>query len=286
MELDLTRVWWTPPLSPTDVWRVESEQISRLLSMEPLVSLTDHDNIDAVNTLAVVEPGGYHPVSLEWTVPFGESFFHLGVHNLPPARAPEIVAAMQEFTARPSDAALTEMLASLDERPEVLIVLNHPCWDEKGVGAVRHDELLGEFLNRYQASLHALELNGLRPWKENQAVMAVAEATGMSLISGGDRHGREPNAVLNITNASSFDEFVEEIRYDALSLPVFLPQYSASRARRVAQTVWEVLRTTNQDAGGVTRWSDRVFYRCDDGVARSLTSLFRQASPTDLAIEM
>jgi hypothetical protein len=51
----------------------------------------------------------------------------------------------------------------------------------------------------------------------------------------------------------------------------------------VAQTVWDVLRTNNHHALGVTRWSDRVFYRCDDGVARSLTSLFQHAAPADLA---
>jgi hypothetical protein len=250
--------------------------------MEPLVSLTDHDNIDAVNTLVEIHAGRSHPISIEWTVPFCESFFHLGVHNLPPDGAPQIVAGMQGFTAQPSEAVLAEILASLHDFPGVLTVFNHPCWDEKGVGAVRHAELLRDFLNRYRTCLHALELNGLRPWRENRAVIEIAKAAGIPLMSGGDRHGREPNAIVNVTNAGSFSEFVEEVRRDGCTRPVFLPQYSAPRAWRVAQTVWDVLRN-DQHALAVTRWSDRVFYRCDDGVARSLTSLFQHAAPADLA---
>jgi len=34
----------------------------------------------------------------------------------------------------------------------------------------------------------------------------------MLLVSGGDRHGVEPNANINLTNATSFTEFVHEIR--------------------------------------------------------------------------
>jgi hypothetical protein len=33
-----------------------------------------------------------------------------------------------------------------------------------------------------------------------------------TIISGGDRHGCEPSAVLNLTNAKTFSEFIDEIR--------------------------------------------------------------------------
>lgn len=56
------------------------------------------------------------------------------------------------------------------------------------------------------------EINGLRPWRENRAVIAFAEAAAKPVISGGDRHGLEPNANLNLTNAANFAEFADEVR--------------------------------------------------------------------------
>ena len=68
------------------------------------------------------------------------------------------------------------------------------------------------FCRRTAHYLHALELNGLRNWDENREVRRLAEKWNMLLISGGDRHGVEPNANINLTNATSFTEFVHEIR--------------------------------------------------------------------------
>ncbi len=45
----------------------------------------------------------------------------------------------------------------------------------------------------------------------------------MLLISGGDRHGVEPNANINLTNATSFTEFVHEIRRQKKSNVLFMP---------------------------------------------------------------
>ena len=73
-------------------------------------------------------------------------------------------------------------------------MLNHPLWDLAGVGAAEHERSLRGFLDRYGWRLHALELNGYRPWKENDAVRPIADACGLPLISGGDRHGCEPAA--------------------------------------------------------------------------------------------
>lgn len=279
VELDLSRAWWTPPLSPVDAWSLETEQISRMLLMDPLVSLTDHDDVEAVSSLAVIQGGREHPISVEWTAPFRESFFHLGVHNLPPSRAGEMFAAMQHFREQSGERRLSQLLAWLQEDPATLVVLNHPFWDEKGIGTERHTALLQEFTRLYGRFLHALELNGLRPWSENQAVEALAGSLALPVISGGDRHGREPNAILNLTNAATFAEFVEEVRVDGWSLPVFLPHYHESHTWRVTQTICDILREDHTHGLGWTRWSDRIFYRCDDGEARSLTALWGDRIP-------
>src|ERR1017187_10595766 len=44
--VDFARAWWTPPLTPSSALRVERDQIAGL-GLRPLVSLTDHDNIEA-----------------------------------------------------------------------------------------------------------------------------------------------------------------------------------------------------------------------------------------------
>ena len=119
---------------------------------------------------------------------------------------------LQEFTANPSDARLTEILRALHNEPNVLVVFNHPMWDLYLIGKEKHQFLVNEFLQKNGAYLHALELNGLRNWDENRAVRRLAEKWNMVLISGGDRHGVEPNANINLTNATSFTEFVHEIR--------------------------------------------------------------------------
>ncbi len=46
-ELDLTRAWWTPPLSPGQALKLEAGQIENTLSLRALVLLSDHDNMDA-----------------------------------------------------------------------------------------------------------------------------------------------------------------------------------------------------------------------------------------------
>ncbi len=279
VELDLSRAWWTPPLSPAQAIRLESDQIARLLSLRPLVSLTDHDDIGAIESLAAAGMKDKHPASIEWTVPLTPSFLHLGVHNLPAARAGRLVAAMQEYTSRPVQGELRELLETLTAIPDVLIVLNHPYWDEKGIGFENHRRMVHQFLWQYRRCVHALELNGLRSWNENARVSGLASSLGIPVVSGGDRHGREPNAAVNLTNAATFSEFVGEVRRDRLSLPLFLPQYNESRALRVLQTIGDVLREDTGHQLGWTQWSDRIFYRCDDGNARSLTAIFGGRSP-------
>ena len=45
-----------------------------------------------------------------------------------------------------------------------------PCGTLFLVGKEKHQFLVNEFLQKYGAFLHALELNGLRNWEENRSV--------------------------------------------------------------------------------------------------------------------
>src|SRR5712671_3036323 len=75
--VDFARAYWTPPLSPASALRLEQDQISKL-RLHPLVSLTDHDNIEAGANLRVAACTAEVPISVEWTVPYRGSIFHLG----------------------------------------------------------------------------------------------------------------------------------------------------------------------------------------------------------------
>jgi hypothetical protein len=278
-DLDFSRAFWTPPLSPRQAYRLEEKQIQRQFQMPALVSLTDHDNMCAVSLLRVLTRFRDIPASMEWTIPFGPTFFHLGIHNIRGHfRSRE--AEMNSFTANPDPAALTAYLGRLNADPEILIVLNHPLWDEKGIGSALHREVLGQFLEQHCRSIHALEVNGLRSWNENQEVITLSRSVSLPIISGGDRHGREPNAILNLSTASSFSGFVEEVRYRRSSHVVFMPQYREPLKARILQTIVDIVRDYPENIEGRRLWSDRVFYRDPlSGETSSLTAVWKDEGP-------
>ena len=140
-----------------------------------------------------------------------------------------------------------------------------------------------EFLRSFGPCLHALELNGLRPWSENREVIELGAAVQKPLISGGDRHAVEPNALLNLTNAATFDEFAEEVR-EGWSSVFVLRHYREQYTLRILHNMIDVLRTYERHANGWRLWSDRVFYLCHDGQTRSLTELFGERPPAAVAL--
>jgi hypothetical protein len=135
------------------------------------------------------------------------------------------------------------------------------------------------FLGRFGGLIHAFELNGLRPWKENRAVVGLAERHRMPLVSGGDRHGKEPNACLNLTNAASFAEFADEVRRDRWSDVLFLHQYCEPLRMRILDNLAGIIEDDPEHALGWVRWSDRVFYLTDEGVVKSLAELWGSQTP-------
>ncbi len=280
VRVDYARSWWTPPLTPKLAWELESGQIAKL-GLRPLVSLTDHDTIEAPMLLRTVASARHIPVSVEWSVPFGPQSFHLGVHNLPSESGRVWMDRFAAFTAGTgSELELTGMLAELDALPHVLLVFNHPMWDMYLVGQARFRALVRRFLEQNGRYLHALELNGLRGWEENRAVRRLAAETGGLLISGGDRHGMEPSANINLTDATTFTEFVHEVREEGRSHVLFLPQYAEPFKHRVLRSTLDVLRDYPEFPPGSRRWDERVWHPDPDGIMVSAAELWpRDAAP-------
>lgn len=272
--LELSRAWWTPPLSPHQAWTVEVGQIEKL-ELNPLISLSDHDNLDAPMNLQFLERTKSVPVSVEWTVPYGGTFFHIGVHNIPGTSARRTMTALEAFTSGAKGPSLHDLFTALAADRQVLIIFNHPNWDEKGIGADAHRATVRRFAGQYGQYLHAFELNGLRPWSENRTVLDLARAFGKPVISGGDRHASEPNTLLNLTKASVFSEFVEEVR-EGISDVLITNQYLEPLPIRILQSLEEILSRRDDHAYGWKTWSDRAFYICDDGITRSLNDVWGQ----------
>jgi hypothetical protein len=275
---DYARSYWTPPLTPSLAFDLERTQIEEKLQLPAMVSLTDHDDINAPMLLRTVPSSRHIPVSVEWTVPFGGTAFHLGIHNLPSADGAEWMERLAEFTAIPVETRashlLNGMLAELDEIPGVLIVFNHPLWDLYRIGQEKHDVLVNEFLAVNGQFIHALELNGLRNWKENRETSTLASKWNQLVISGGDRHGVEPNANVNLTHATSFTEFVHEVRRERKSHVLFMPQYAQPWKHRILQSTLDAIRDYPQFPEGSRLWDERVYHPDVNGAIQPLTQLW------------
>lgn len=267
---DFRKFYWTPPLSAREAFELEQGQIEKLLGLRSLVSLSDHDSIEAGLHLRMLGPTAHAPVSVEWSVPYEETVFHIGVHNLPAARAKDWMAEFERFTATPSASHLNEIFHDLNAEPSALVVLNHPYWDAESIGAERHLHWLKDFLLKYGKTTHALELNGLRSRRENNEVLQLAEDFHLPVVSGGDRHGCEPNAVLNLTNAQTFNEFVSEIREERCSNVILMPQYFEPLRLRLLENAWHALSDVPGEFGR-SHWMSRIFIPDADGNPRPLS---------------
>jgi len=265
--MDFSTAHWSPPLTARAVFDLEKKQITDA-GLNPIVSLTDHDTIDSTFAIHGSPEESTSPISLEWTVPFEYGFFHVGVHNLPKANAVELTKTLLDFTfveANHTKEKLTEMFAMLNDIPQVLIILNHPLWDIEIVGKVRHDALLKDFIAVHGQWIHAFEINGFRSWSENKAVIEMAESLGIPIATGGDRHGCKPNTVLNLTNADTFEEFVEEIRIEKRSEVVLMPEYERPLHWRQLQSFAEILSHYPEFPEGRQNWYDRIYADNGDG---------------------
>ena len=273
IRINYAAAYWTPPMTPRLAFDLERTQIESL-NLNAMVSITDHDNINAPMLLRTIPSARQIPVSLEWSAPYGGQSFHLGIHNLPSAHAQKWVAILADYTANPREGRLTEILSALNAEPNVLVIFNHPMWDLYLIGKERHWFLVNEFLQKQGQFLHAMELNGLRHWEENREVRLLAEKWNMLLVSGGDRHGVEPNANINLTNAQSFTEFVHEIRRERKSNLLFMPQYAEPWKHRILQSTIDAVRNYPEFPQGSRNWDERVYHPDRNGVVRPLSEVW------------
>lgn len=278
--VDFSQAYWTPPLPPKLAFELESNQIEVDLDLMSLVSLTDHDSIGAPSALRQLPDALPVPYSVEWSVSFEGAVFHLGIQNLPESQAHLIMDDLAAYTRNPSASRLMELLAALHANPEVLIVFNHPHWDQYCLGQSTFRSILDRFLQSHVQFIHAFELNAMRSWTENKGVIELAAVWRRPLISGGDRHGCEPSAALNLTRATSFSEFVHEIRIEQLSHIVFMPQYAELLGIRFMQTVIDTIRDYPEHPVGSRRWDERVFHMdFQTGCHRPLSALWKAPPP-------
>jgi hypothetical protein len=276
--VDFAKGWWQPPVAPEAVLASEVSQITRTLGLRPIVSITDHDSIDAGLALNRTARSRCLPLSLEWTVPCDHGFFHLGVHNLRPASAVEIYRALAAYTRRPDATCLPGLLETLHADPETLVILNHPLWDLAGIGSTDHVSLLRRFLVDHGERIHALELNGYRSWKENVGVSQLAAALSLPMISGGDRHGCAPNTLLNLTTATSFGDFSREVRESRRSAILVMPEYRRALVARKLAVAADATRHYPSHPSGQRHWTDRVSYE-HNGVVRPLSDRWPGGGP-------
>ena len=265
---DFNKYFWTPPLSPREAYGLESGQI-RKLGLRPLVSISDHDNIEAGMHLRMLEGTADVPVSVEWTLPYEETEFHIGVHNLPASRAMAWMKEFQAYRANQKTRDLNDLLTELNGEQSVLVVLNHPYWDAESIGPEEHRKSLRSFLEKFLPCMHALELNGMRSRRENREVLQLGALLGVPVVSGGDRHGCEANAVLNLSQAQSFEEFVHEVRDQKHSEILLMPQFFEPLQLRLIENAWHALADAPGEFGR-QHWMSRVFIE-EDGKAVALS---------------
>jgi hypothetical protein len=276
--VDFAKGWWHPPVGAEAVWASEEAQIADVLGLMPLVSITDHDSIDAAFELQAAPIERSVPISFEWTVPFEESFFHVGVHNLPLAVARAFFGTLSSYTQMPNAGRLTELFEALHAQPDTLLVLNHPLWDQADIGAADHVTLLRQFLKQQGTRIHALEINGYRSWRENTAVGTLASMVQLPLISGGDRHGCAPNSLLNLTAVTSLADFVHEIREHHRSEILVMPQYKEALVTRKLTVAADVLRAYPAYPPDQRYWTSRVSCECE-GIRGPLSDHWPQGGP-------
>lgn len=278
--LDLEHAYWTPPLCERLAQEVESRQIEQL-GLKPMVSLTDHNSIDACVLLREDPAFPDTPISTEWTVPFGDAVFHFGIHNLPPKIARSSMSAMHEATAKADEAQIFALFAEMSRIPDVLVVFNHPLWNFFDIPAERFTYELTRFLESGNRYIHAFELNGMRDHAENRGVIKLAAEWNQLLISGGDRHGNEPNAWLNLTNAADFSEFVTEVREGRHSTVLMMPQYSTPLGWRFYQNFTHVIAEYPGHPEGRRRWDERTFHPDRGGAVVPMSTLWKNGAAPD-----
>ena len=229
--LDFARAYWRGPLSAQAAYDLERRQIESMC-LHAMVSLTDHDNLDAGMLLQTGRPAGEIPVAGVDGAVRAELIFRMASSNIAPAQAETFMELFANYTREPHSCPLGQILEMLDADSGVAHGSESSTVGHEGIRLEKVLDFVQRFLRRYGSRIHALEINGLRTWQENMAAVSLARESGHPVVSGGDRHGLEPNAMINLTSAATFKEFAEEIRIEQVSNMAIQPQYREPLALR------------------------------------------------------
>jgi hypothetical protein len=221
-DLDYRQLCYYPPFRPEDIWRMETENAARLGFDRLLLAITDHDEVTGSLELRQRRPDHAGCIGLgeELSIRYDGHVFHLGLSGLPEDRLHDVNASLQAAARAEQLDAVFEQLAALG----CLVVLNHPliAWSR----AATEVPALG-LLKRYGWAIAALELNGMRPSAENQHVVELARHVGKPLVGGGDSHLLMPSGALCASRATSYADFIAEVR-SGWSRPLVTREYFSS----------------------------------------------------------
>ena len=129
-----------------------------------------------------------------------------------------------------------------------------------------------------------MELNGLRNWKENR----VVKRPGRALEQAADLRRRPPRPGAERQRepdqATSFNEFVHEIRDENRSHVLFMPQYAQPWKHRIMQSTLDAIRDYPDFPEGSRRWDERVYHPDVNGIpAAGQRALARRSRAADVA---
>ena len=84
----------------------------------------------------------------------------------------------------------------------------------------------------------------------------------------------EPNANVNLTRATSFTEFVHEVRRERQSHVLFMPQYAEPWKHRILQSTLDAIRDYPDFPEGSRWWDERVYHPDADGAIQPSEQLW------------
>jgi len=123
----------------------------------------------------------------------------------------------------------------------VLVVFNHPLWDLYLIGQEKHEFLVGEFCRKRHIPARAGAERAAQLGRKPRGAAAGGEVTHAADLRRRPAR-RGPNANINLTNATSFSEFVQEIRRQKKSDMLFMPQYAEPWKHRILQSTVDAIR--------------------------------------------
>jgi len=230
-KLDYQRVWWSPPVSPKELYFSEMKGIKKEGFENFILSVTDHDTIDGSMQLAKSYNNAWIGEELSLTFqPLGH-LFHVNVLGMPLKKANRIHSMLQKKKEN------SDKVFSYLSNKECILILNHPYWNVdrkkpfKGV--------LEKFVSEYHNDIDALEINALRPHLENFFVKQLSKKTGIPLVAGGDRHALSPSSAFTMTKATTPIEFKEELKQRKTKIH-YTKDYYTPYVYKIAKRVCEM----------------------------------------------